>query len=314
MQVLRSVLQIGSNGTRLTDEFGSENGIILELMLGTAARLEFDLRGEISKNNGKLPVFNVDSISACSNYFALDTRNGNSGTPALLKYSGIYFETDPNGHNILTVELTDNNTEAVVNALSGHDSVEFCAEIGGVNGDGLTVFAWQFKLTLRSRVYLGNGDETIANDPAYYTAVQTAALINSKGEEILNDMQNPVEFEYSVDGVSDWHAAQTADDNYYRQRISDINAGWSSAVLMKSGGEGGSGIPGPQGPQGEPGEKGDTGAQGPQGEQGDTGAQGPQGEPGADGYTPQRGIDYWTSADKSEIKSYVDEAILNGSW
>ena len=35
---------------------------------------------------------------------------------------------------------------------------------------------------------------------------------------------------------------------------------------------------------------------------------------GADGYTPVRGTDYWTEADKAEIKAYVDEAILGGAW
>ena len=35
---------------------------------------------------------------------------------------------------------------------------------------------------------------------------------------------------------------------------------------------------------------------------------------GADGYSPVRGTDYWTEADKAEIKSYVDEAILGGAW
>lgn len=29
---------------------------------------------------------------------------------------------------------------------------------------------------------------------------------------------------------------------------------------------------------------------------------------------PVRGIDYWTEADKDEIKSYVDEVILGGAW
>ena len=38
------------------------------------------------------------------------------------------------------------------------------------------------------------------------------------------------------------------------------------------------------------------------------------GKKGEDGYTPVRGTDYWTEADKAEIKSYVDEAILGGSW
>ena len=73
---------------------------------------------------------------------------------------------------------------------------------------------------------------------------------------------------------------------------------------------------GPQGPQGEKGDKGDTGAQGPKGDTGATGAQGPKGDKGdtgpagqdgqdgadgQDGYTPVRGTDYWTAADKAEI-------------
>lgn len=32
------------------------------------------------------------------------------------------------------------------------------------------------------------------------------------------------------------------------------------------------------------------------------------------GYTPQREVDYWTDADKAEIKNYVEEAILGGAW
>ena len=32
------------------------------------------------------------------------------------------------------------------------------------------------------------------------------------------------------------------------------------------------------------------------------------------GHTPEKGVDYWTSEDIAEIKSYVDEAILGGVW
>lgn len=35
---------------------------------------------------------------------------------------------------------------------------------------------------------------------------------------------------------------------------------------------------------------------------------------GTDGATPVRGTDYWTAADIAEIKSYVDDAILGGTW
>lgn len=38
------------------------------------------------------------------------------------------------------------------------------------------------------------------------------------------------------------------------------------------------------------------------------------GESGGGGYTPVRGVDYWTPDDIAEIKTYVDEAILGGAW
>jgi hypothetical protein len=41
---------------------------------------------------------------------------------------------------------------------------------------------------------------------------------------------------------------------------------------------------------------------------------GDTGEKGTPGYTPERGVDYWTDEDKETIKAYVDEAILNGEW
>ena len=41
---------------------------------------------------------------------------------------------------------------------------------------------------------------------------------------------------------------------------------------------------------------------------------GSKGSKGDKGDSPVRGTDYWTDADKSEIKSYVDEAILGGAW
>lgn len=54
----------------------------------------------------------------------------------------------------------------------------------------------------------------------------------------------------------------------------------------------------------------DTGVKA-KGDKGDTGS---AGKNGANGKTPVRGTDYWTEGDKTEIKSYVDEAILSGEW
>ena len=59
-----------------------------------------------------------------------------------------------------------------------------------------------------------------------------------------------------------------------------------------------------QGPKGERGEDGKPGPMGPQGEPGEPGSPGPQ---GVDGYTPQKGIDYFTEADKEE---FLDKMII----
>ncbi len=57
-----------------------------------------------------------------------------------------------------------------------------------------------------------------------------------------------------------------------------------------------------------------NGPKGDPGKDGADGKNGADGKDGANGYTPVRGVDYWTDADKAEIKSYVDEAILGGAW
>ena len=56
------------------------------------------------------------------------------------------------------------------------------------------------------------------------------------------------------------------------------------------------------------GKQGPAGPQGPQGEQGPAGKDGQNGAPGingVDGKTPERGVDYWTAADKAEIVNEV---------
>ena len=73
-------------------------------------------------------------------------------------------------------------------------------------------------------------------------------------------------------------------------------------------------LSGAQGIQGPQGIQGIQGVQGVQGEKGSDGAKGDKGDKGDAGHSPVRGTDYWTDADKAEIKSYVDNAILNGAW
>ena len=75
---------------------------------------------------------------------------------------------------------------------------------------------------------------------------------------------------------------------------------------------------GPVGPQGEKGETGDIGPIGPEGPQGIQGEKGDTGEPGLsgkDGYTPRKGVDYFTEDEIVELfepmasKEHVNTAI-----
>ena len=77
--------------------------------------------------------------------------------------------------------------------------------------------------------------------------------------------------------------------------------------------QGEQGLQGPKGDKGDPGETGATGPQGPKGDKGDTGPQGIPGNDGADGYTPQRGVDYWTAEDRTQMVSDVLAALPNAS-
>ena len=76
-------------------------------------------------------------------------------------------------------------------------------------------------------------------------------------------------------------------------KVGDGVTAWNSLSYKK-------GPKGDPGAQGEKGDKGDTGAQGPQGiqgEKGEIGAKGDKGDKGDDGYTPQKGVDYFTPED-----------------
>ena len=64
---------------------------------------------------------------------------------------------------------------------------------------------------------------------------------------------------------------------------------------------GATGIQGPKGDKGDTGEKGETGERGPQGIQGEQGIQGPKGDTGEDGYTPVKGVDYFTPQDIASL-------------
>lgn len=94
---------------------------------------------------------------------------------------------------------------------------------------------------------------------------------------------------------------------------------WNGTVLTVTSASGTTsadlkGAKGDTGATGAKGDKGDTGAQGIQGAKGDkgdkgdagaAGANGKDGTNGKDGYTPVKGVDYYTATDKAEFQTYL---------
>lgn len=176
MQKIRSILKITGSGAALCDAYGSETGIALELMLGAGCILEFDLRQDSSGGSAELPAYPADDLGAAAFYCAMDTGQSNSDDPLLLIYSAVTLKRENSGKVILSVPVDSGLTNRLAEVIKGGESATFFCELGGFDGEGRSVFAWQFKISFRNRVYLGNGNESVTPDPAYYTAVQVDAI------------------------------------------------------------------------------------------------------------------------------------------
>lgn len=179
MQKIRSILKITNTGAALCDTYGSTAGIGLELILGTGCLLEFELRQESTGASAVLPDYPADKLGAAACYCAFDFSCSNSDDPPLLIFSGVNIATDADGHTVFSVPVNNSAVSRIVSALKERSSAELFCELGGYDGKGNSLFAWQFKLIMHSRVYLGNSgeNETAVPDPAYYTAVQVDALL-----------------------------------------------------------------------------------------------------------------------------------------
>ena len=265
MQTQHLILCLDHSGTMLTDEYGSSSGVKLELMLGTAVQLEFDLRRESNNDLAELVSVPLSEVECPAYYFALDPEAVNSHDPALLRISGINMFRNSSGRTCLQVQIPNTGVEKLLAAMEGKNSTICQAEIGGVGENGEPCFAWQFPVTVRSRVYMGDheGSESVVNDPLYYTAPETLALIAAASPQIDQ------EGKWIVNGKDTGVFASGLPGPQGKQGIQG-----------ERGEQGIQGEPGPQGEQGIQGERGERGEQGIQGEPGPQGEQGIPGEPG----------------------------------
>ena len=146
--------------------------------------LEFELRRDAAGESAVLPDYSAEELNAASCYCAFDFSCQNSDDPPLLITTGVKMQTDASGKTVFSVPLLNSATERITSALKSRMETELFCELGGFDSSGKPVFAWQFTVTLRSRIYLGGGNESVAGDPEYYTAVQVEAIVSGLSAEI----------------------------------------------------------------------------------------------------------------------------------
>jgi len=178
MNVISACLHVDAAGAGITDVYGAASNVTLPL--GAAVRLELDLRGAPDPATGVLEPYDAaalaSGVAAC--YFALDRDFDPRTEPLLLRTSGIAITSGSGGSGaILSVPIPNTGTAPLISALAGSSAGEFIAEIGALDQEGVTLFAHQFAVTVRNRLYMsGDAPDSVAADPAYCTAAEVRLL------------------------------------------------------------------------------------------------------------------------------------------
>lgn len=172
--------------------------------------------------------------------------------------------------------------------------------------------------TQAAMVYGSTVTVTLARQMLAVPGIVNASIVFSDAD--LNQLTT---FPFTVHVQPSVYAGQEPSQDYIRLKWLEDKL---DEYIQKIGGSGGSGVPGTPGKDGITPTIGDNGnwylgdtdtgkpSRGDTGDVGPVGPPGSKGDTGASGYTPVRGTDYWTEADKAEIRSYVDNAILGGEW
>ena len=161
----------------------------------------------------------------------------NTETPPQL--SSDQISTNKNELHIL---LESTNTVELVKFLGSQPSAQLGAEVVGIEvGQTLPSLVLQFNLQVRNRRSdAGTGTPTPLPDSTL-TPAQIYALLRA-GFDV----------EFSENGSSNWHPAQSVDDRCFRFRNPQLpDAIWSDAIRLPEGAKGEPGVTGEKGERGE---------------------------------------------------------------
>lgn len=308
MENLTVYLQLdGIKAERIDAEGNLLRSKLPEITRGMASRMTLLLRDQTGA-----PLQNLENFAAWEFYAGNDW---NPSTPVQLAVlSGITA-----AGSSVEVPLNDTNTEPLAEMMGTAEKISLHAELLGFEpGKSAPALVVQFEIAVRNRVALSGTEEPRELPEMYLTAGAVKALVVAEAR--LNAPRITASGTWETGGI-------------------DTGAP-STGPQGDKGDKGDKGDPGVQGPKGDPMKIDATGTVSelsqydaePKGfaflatdtgkvyiKNADTSGDwsdpvGFQGPAGKDGNTPVRGTDYWTEEDISTIKSYVDEAIINGEW
>ena len=182
MQILKNILMISGGSSSITDAYGSSMSAP-EIKIGIAYTIDLDLRiANANGDNSLLAPYPYSELSAATGfYLAIDGDWNHATTPKLFVTSGISLYQDTDGFTHLRAVLPNTAQQGILNAVASNKSVSLTCEIGGYAASGSAadaVFAFDFSLTIRNRVYIGEEvPEAVENDPEYLISSQIQALI-----------------------------------------------------------------------------------------------------------------------------------------
>ena len=308
MENLTVYLQLdGIKAERIDAEGNLLRSKLPEITRGMASRMTLLLRDQTGA-----PLQNLENFAAWEFYAGNDW---NPSTPVQLAVlSGITA-----AGSSVEVPLNDTNTEPLAEMMGTAEKISLHAELLGFEpGKSAPALVVQFEIAVRNRVALSGTEEPRELPEMYLTAGAVKALVVAEAR--LNAPRITASGTWETGGI-------------------DTGAP-STGPQGDKGDKGDKGDPGVQGPKGDPMKIDATGTVSEVSQYDaelkgfaflatDTGKVyiknadtsgdwsdpvGFQGPAGKDGNTPVRGTDYWTEEDISTIKSYVDEAIINGEW
>jgi len=182
MQTLKNILMISGGSSSITDAYGSAKSTP-EIKIGIAYAIDLDLRiANANSDNSLLSPYPYSELSAATGfYLAIDGDWNHDTTPKLFITSGISLYQDADGFTHLRAELPNTAQQGILDAVAANKSVSLTCEIGGYAASGSAadaVFAFDFNLTIRNRVYIGEEvPVAVKNDPEYLTTSQVRAII-----------------------------------------------------------------------------------------------------------------------------------------